>query len=769
MNPKNIIKKTMKKATSPLAKKVYNVADNVNNIKTEPLYKQLGSLQIEIERLKEQNSVLSAQNATLTTSLGDFESASHYVYYYHGGSGNHGCEALVRTISDICNIQNKDSGIYSYRPEQDRAFGILDKVNYVKKSYLDTKEMLDHYRSGTLALSIGGDNYCGYPIPQLAEYNRKFHTAGAKTALIGCSIEPSNLEHNEILGDLCQFDLITARESITYHALLNKGVNKNTHLIPDSAFVLQPQPSGIVLPNNTIGFNISSIISVEAGTSTIMKNSIEFISYILKETSYNIALIPHVNQDFNDDYAALKTLYEYFNKDSRLILIGTDFNACQLKDIISQCTMLIAARTHCSIAGYSMAVPTLVLGYSVKSKGIAKDIFGTSENYVKSVHDLKSSTEFVDAFLWLEKNQAKIKKHLKNFMPTYIKKAYGLKTAINTIPKNKTSFSLPKAFTAKPNHYKKGVLSIITSCYNSQPYLYRYLNSILNQTNHNIQLILINDGSTDQTERVIADYYPILTKQGIEVIYLKQQNVGIGGAYDTAIKYVSGEYFCWFDSDDIKTPDFANDIIKYFEKYPARHIVRFDAFFVPEEYGDKHDLLTMTNFKKFSSMSSNPNSRNLFLSSIFEKNWFFGNTIAFRTKKFDEVSDRNLFHSRIGQNWQLCLPMLYNFKSYYIPKVYNYIILRKDSVGRSNSSQNDFAALLKQYDEYNNILVHVLSSLKPKNLDYLLKAINQKYITIKLNVSKAHNNQECINKYTKLYEKEVAPNNLYQEILDQID
>lgn len=757
MNPKKIIKKTIKKAASPLAKKVYSVADNVNNIKTEPINAQIAALKDQIKELENNNSMLAA-------TLGDFESKSHYIYYYHGGAGNHGCEALVRTISDICDIPSEELGIYSYRPEQDRIFGVLDRVNYIKKSYLDTREMLDHYRPGTLALSIGGDNYCGYPIPQLAKYNRRFHEGGAKTALIGCSIEPSNLEHGEILGDLCQFDLITARESITYKALLEKGINKNTHLIPDSAFILQPQPSGITLPNNTVGFNISSIVSIEAGTSAIMQNSIELISYILKETNYNVALIPHVNQDFNDDYAALKTLYEHFNKDSRIILINTMFNACQLKDIVGQCSMLVTARTHCSIAGYSMAVPTLVLGYSVKSHGIATDLFGTDEHYVQSVQELKTNHDFVDAFKWLDKNKVAIKKHLTKILPSYTKNIPDLKKLIRLTPKEPKVVQ-PKLPASK--QYQKGILSIITSCYNSEKYLYRYLNSILNQTNHNIELVIVNDGSTDNTEKIILDYKPVLEKQNIKLVYLKQQNGGIGAAYNLAMKYVSGEFFSWCDSDNFYSPNYVETVLGFFKKHSDAKILRHDGYFVPEEESEAVDIFDRIFPKKFSDNSPNPHEKRLFFNSILEKNWHFGN-IVLNTKAFDEVSERSFYPSRNGQNWQLCLPMLYNYDAYYIPDVLFYFVVRQASESHQNIGNNE--ALFKQYDGYHEILSNTLHAMniKEKDKKMLDTIIEQKYISIKYEIAKQTNDTNNIEKYKKEFEEKVSPNNLYQKALNDI-
>ena len=62
-----------------------------------------------------------------------------------------------------------------------------------------------------------------------------------------------------------------------------------------------------------------------------------------------------------------------------------DKNCMEIKGIISKCRFFIGARTHSTIAAYSTCVPTLAVGYSIKARGIARDIFGTEDNYVVPV------------------------------------------------------------------------------------------------------------------------------------------------------------------------------------------------------------------------------------------------------------------------------------------------------------------------------------------------------------------------------------------------
>jgi polysaccharide pyruvyl transferase WcaK-like protein len=111
-----------------------------------------------------------------------------------------------------------------------------------------------------------------------------------------------------------------------------------------------------------------------------------------------------------------------FQQSPRVIQLE-DHNAMELKGYISRCRLFIGARTHATIAAYSSCVPTLAVGYSVKAKGIAKDIFGTYENYVVPVQTLAYTDDLITAFEWLKVHEEDIRQHLSIFMPNYIKKA----------------------------------------------------------------------------------------------------------------------------------------------------------------------------------------------------------------------------------------------------------------------------------------------------------------------------------------------------------
>ena len=276
-----------------------------------------------------------------------------------------------------------------------------------------------------MCLSVGGDIYC-YGVPyRLYYYTKRANKKGAKTILWGCSISEEVID-KKMEENLKKYTLISTRETLTYENLKKHGIIDNVVLYPDPAFCLEKKDAK--LPENfiegkTIGINVSPmIINYEKIEGSTMQNYEALMQYILDNTDYQIALIPHVVWSHTDDRKPIKKLYDKFKDTGRIVLIE-DCDSTTLKGYISKCNMFIGARTHATIAAYSTCVPTLVVGYSVKAKGIAKDLFGTYENYVIPVQTLENKEDLINAFKWLNNNKEEIKKHLTDVMPEYIKRA----------------------------------------------------------------------------------------------------------------------------------------------------------------------------------------------------------------------------------------------------------------------------------------------------------------------------------------------------------
>lgn len=363
--------------------------------------------------------------------------------YYHGGSANHGCEAIVRSTKKIL---KQDLVLHTTNIEDDRKYGLQSVVTLQDDSaqvlsgtqrliaavyhkmncgsdlkYISYQHdnFFSNVKKGDVCFSIGGDNYCYAGQEKLAYYNEILHKKGAKTVLWGCSVEPSMI-HGKIAEDLARYDLIVARESFSFEAL--KKVNPNSILCCDPAFQLNRADLPLLshfIEKNTVGINLSPLImECEDDIGITLKNYVYLIEYILNNTDMNVALIPHVVINNSDDRTVLRTLYNKFSDTNRICMVE-DCNCEELKGYIARCRFLITARTHASIAAYSTCVPTLVVGYSIKARGIAKDIFGTDEHYVVPVQNLQTVDQITEAFKWIIDHEMHIIQVLKQIMPGY--------------------------------------------------------------------------------------------------------------------------------------------------------------------------------------------------------------------------------------------------------------------------------------------------------------------------------------------------------------
>ncbi|WPJ94999.1 glycosyltransferase family 2 protein [Coraliomargarita algicola] len=117
-------------------------------------------------------------------------------------------------------------------------------------------------------------------------------------------------------------------------------------------------------------------------------------------------------------------------------------------------------------------------------------------------------------------------------------------------------------------------VSIIVPCYNVASYLDRFFESIIGQTHRQLEIIIVNDGSTDETLAGLRRYVPKLEECGFSVNLIDQQNRGLAGAVDTGLKYVSGEFLTWPDPDDWLTPDSIERRVELMREFPDAGLLR---------------------------------------------------------------------------------------------------------------------------------------------------------------------------------------------------
>lgn len=382
------------------------------------------------------------------------------VLFGHGGYTNRGCEAIVRGTVNMINREMPDAKIRlcSYDPNYDRAknYGLVEhiyphhNVRYtpphimaygfrklgMKK--LDLKLQYHWLKAplkwGDAFISIGGDNYCYeepvdfYMIDSIAK------ARGKKLIMWGASFDGEMITDG-MKADLSLFDKIFVRETLSFEALKEHGI-KNAVLYPDSAFTMDV--SDIKDEGKYIGFNLSPLSLRYSGEKGGAQDAVnKMMDYIIEETDYSVKLISHVidptRPETQYDPGALMSIYEKYKDSGRVIYIDSEpLDAMQIKGHIKSCDAFIGARTHSTIAAYSTLVPTTVIGYSVKSRGIAKDLFGTHEKYVIPVGKVTDGV-LADAAKRLIDENEKIHSHMEKIMPEYKKRAEDAAKALKEV------------------------------------------------------------------------------------------------------------------------------------------------------------------------------------------------------------------------------------------------------------------------------------------------------------------------------------------------
>lgn len=117
--------------------------------------------------------------------------------------------------------------------------------------------------------------------------------------------------------------------------------------------------------------------------------------------------------------------------------------------------------------------------------------------------------------------------------------------------------------------------SVIVSTYNRAHYICEAIDSVLAQNYQNIEIIVVDDGSTDETRAVLRGY-------GDKIRYFYQENQGLPAARNFGIEKSSGKYLAFLDDDDIWFPEFLENQVAYLEAHPEVGMVHADLIILDE-------------------------------------------------------------------------------------------------------------------------------------------------------------------------------------------
>lgn len=154
---------------------------------------------------------------------------------------------------------------------------------------------------------------------------------------------------------------------------------------------------------------------------------------------------------------------------------------------------------------------------------------------------------------------------------------------------------------------EKFLVSVILPCYNQAAYLAEALDSVLQQSYKNWEAIVVNDGSSDNTEEIALEY----VERDKRIKYINKENGGLSSARNRGIESAYGEFILPLDSDDIIKPEYMEKAMEAFDSDSRLKLVYCQGFF----FGNKKGLWDL-NYKGYKSLLL---GNAIFCSAFFRK------------------------------------------------------------------------------------------------------------------------------------------------------
>lgn len=258
--------------------------------------------------------------------------------------------------------------------------------------------LVNALRESDIVIASGGDMFTSDYGPESLRRSlaplRLAMELGRRVVFLGHSIGP--FKTSEDLASwgavAARSKLITLREGLSFDYVQASGAAKGVRVVKaaDAAFLLEPAKSGDdsfaafgLDPQRPVAAcavsqGISRYSSLDAaGHRQTWQRCIE---HLTTQAGVQVLLIPHVQETNpgNDDSILATELLREISPAAKLHtrLAAGDFSAAEYKAIIGRCDLVLAERMHAAIAGLSSGVSTVVVGYSVKARGILTDILG---------------------------------------------------------------------------------------------------------------------------------------------------------------------------------------------------------------------------------------------------------------------------------------------------------------------------------------------------------------------------------------------------------
>ncbi len=273
------------------------------------------------------------------------------------------------------------------------------------------------------------------------------------------------------------------------------------------------------------------------------------------------------------------------------------------------------------------------------------------------------------------------------------------------------------------------MVSLIVPCYNSEAFIDRCIDSVLAQTDKDIELVLVDDGSTDATHEKVEARRIEIEASLTRFVYIRQENQGVGAACSNAFTKATGEYLALLDADDVLLPDSVKLRVEFLTKNPEYALVRSNGYYVKE--GSMDEVIRF-----FEVNDVQKYNENIFDDIMLGNISMWSGCYMIRMSVLLGIyPDKRIYPSRSGQNLQFVMMAAYHRKAGYVDVPLMKYVLRDESASHF-SGKDALGKELRAMDGYKDIRIYLIRNyVRPEERHQWLERVDKLYLKIRMQLA----------------------------------
>ena len=285
------------------------------------------------------------------------------------------------------------------------------------------------------------------------------------------------------------------------------------------------------------------------------------------------------------------------------------------------------------------------------------------------------------------------------------------------------------------------LVSVIIPCYNAEKFLDMSIGSVYEQEYPSVELIVVNDGSTDSSEEIILKWKNKFAEKNWSLKYIYQENKGQAAATSAGLKLVTGDYLSLLDADDRFLQGSLRLRAEFLDNHPDYAGVRSNGYYVK----NNERILFVRDEKE-------KNITDVFTAlSLGETNNWAGSYMVRTVVLFSFYPNREILSSRLGQNFQILLPVSYKNKFGFVDVPLMEYFQYENSHSHASDSEAQYVLSKKNLAGWKDIYFHILHLLTNniKEIELYSNMYNSVFYRSNMNMALNYGDNELAKEYYK--------------------